>query len=466
MNFYQTALPDRIVGTYASSSPGSGWTSVGSFPTLVGNAQAANLPLFLLPGTYPSSQIDVASGNPLTIGGVLGQVTIQLSGSAPYLFNVNGVNNVVIENIVFDGNNIALTDTSATAGLIKFQGSGINKFLIQDCVIYNTTQAAISCFSNCSGEILRNTIYNCDRGVFCQDAGVNIERNNVGYCNNNGIMLWTSKQVGNTSIIINNYIHNISSSAGGTGQYGNGINIYRATGVRVADNNIYNCAYSAIRINAGGDSVVSGNYCATSGETAIWFEAPGSGTSLTGGICANNIIESAGAGIAVANSGLYSDGVSRRVTLIGNQISGITSVYIPNEGKNTDGCGITIEGSVNAIGNIIDTASNGGIIVGTNDAANDLVVSGNLIKGTPLGIGYSANASAAGLLISNNEVSGYAKVSSPTGSGYSYSGAIVSVSYNGTNYVRDAPGGAANTDYGNATQTVVGALTVGMNKAH
>lgn len=461
MNFYQTMLPDRIVGAYASSSPGSGWTSVSSFPTLIANAQAANLPLFLRPGTYPSSQIDISAGNPLTVSGVLGQVTIQLNGSAPYLLKVNGVNNVVLENIVFDGNNIALTDTSLTAGLIAFQGPGISKFLIQDCVISNTTQSAISCFANCAGDILRNTIFSCDRGIFCQDSGVNIERNDIGYCHNNGLLLWTSTQVGNNSIIINNYIHDISNSSGGSGQFGNGINVYRAIGVRVADNNIYNCSYSAIRMNAAGDSVVSGNYCASSGELAIWFEAPGPGTSLTGGICASNIIESAAAGIAVVNSGLYNDGVSRRVTVIGNQISGINGAS-----KNTDGCGIKIEGSVNAIGNIIDTASNCGIILGTNDAAHDLVVSGNLITRTPLGIGYSANPSAVGLLISNNEVSGFANVSNPTDPGYSYSGAIVSVSYDGTHYVRDAPGGVANTDYGNAAQMVVGALTVGMNKAH
>ncbi|MFJ6322171.1 MULTISPECIES: hypothetical protein [unclassified Rhizobium] len=83
-----------------------------------------------------------------------------------------------------------------------------------------------------------------------------------------------------------------------------------------------------------------------------------------------------------------------------------------------------------------------------------------------MGIGYPANPSAFGLLISNNEVSSYAKASKPTDPGYSYSGAIVSVSHDGTHFVRDAAGGVANTDDGNATQTVVGALTVGMNKAH
>lgn len=125
----------------------------------------------------------------------------------------------------------------------------------------------------------------------------------------------------------------------------------------MADNNIYNCSYSAIRMNAAVDSIVSGNHCASSGEMAIWFEAPGPETLLAGAY-ANNIIASGPAGIAVGNSGLCYDGVNRRVTVIANQISGINGAN-----KNTDGCGLAIEGSVHAIGNIIDSASNCGIIL-------------------------------------------------------------------------------------------------------
>lgn len=46
------------------------------------------------------------------------------------------------------------------------------------------------------------------------------------------------------------------------------------------------------------------------------------------------------------------------------------------------------------------------------------------------------------------------------------SGAIVSCTFTGTSYDRDTAGGAANTDYGNATQTSVASLTVGMNRAN
>jgi hypothetical protein len=90
MSIYQSMLPDRIVGASASSSPGTGWISVTNLSVLLTNARTANLPLFLLAGAYPSLQLDITTatggGNPLTLNGVAGAVTIQLSGSAPYLF--------------------------------------------------------------------------------------------------------------------------------------------------------------------------------------------------------------------------------------------------------------------------------------------------------------------------------------------------------------------------------------------
>jgi hypothetical protein len=114
VTFYQKILDDRIIGINASTSPGTGWTTVADFPTMVTNARTQKLPLYLRPGTYPSLQIDVVtstgSGNPLTLTAEVGTATIQLSGSAPYLFKANGVNNIDISNIIFDGNNIALTD--------------------------------------------------------------------------------------------------------------------------------------------------------------------------------------------------------------------------------------------------------------------------------------------------------------------------------------------------------------------
>ncbi|NTG51667.1 TIGR03808 family TAT-translocated repetitive protein [Agrobacterium rhizogenes] len=470
MTFYQKILDDRIIGINASSSPGTGWTTVASFPTMVTNARAQNLPLYLRPGTYPSLQIDVltstGSGNPLTLTAEVGTATIQLSGSAPYLFKANGVNNIDISNVIFDGNNVALTDSSQTAGLLHFSGSGITNFNIRNCDINNSTAAGISCDSGANGKITDNRIYNCDTGVFSIDCTVYVQRNRVTYCNNNGIIIWTSSINGNSSEISDNYIDTIKNNAGGTGQFGNGVGIYRAYNVKILNNTIFNCNYSAIRLNASGNSHVVGNYCYNLRETAIFMEAPGAGENLDGGVVANNIVNTAGTGILVVNSGLYGDGISRRVTVIGNQVSNLVRNHIPEEGGYTSAIGILVEGSCNVVGNNIENAARCGIVLGTNNASTDLTASGNFVHSCPLGVGYSANSSATGTLISSNLISNYTVPSGPSDPNYPYSGAIVSVSYNGTDYQRDAPGGGANTDYGNSTQTTVGPLTVGVNKAH
>lgn len=53
------------------------------------------------------------------------------------------------------------------------------------------------------------------------------ENRHTDDCHNNGLLLWTSREVGDNSIIINNYIRDVSNSSGGTGQFDNGINVYR-----------------------------------------------------------------------------------------------------------------------------------------------------------------------------------------------------------------------------------------------
>lgn len=61
--------PRRTAGAVASTSPGTGWTTVANVQTLINNARAANLPLHLKPGTYTTNKVDVLTsnggGNPL-----------------------------------------------------------------------------------------------------------------------------------------------------------------------------------------------------------------------------------------------------------------------------------------------------------------------------------------------------------------------------------------------------------------
>lgn len=475
MAFYQKTLDDRIVGAVAGSSPGTGWTPVANFPTMVTNARTANRLLYLLPGTYHSTQIDLTTstggGNPLTITAELGTVTIQLSGSAPYLLKSLNVDSISISNISFDGNNISLNEPVTFPGLIRFSGSGIGRFIISGCNVFNTPNTGISCDGSVTGKIIDNHINNCGNGIVSLDSLVNVERNRVTYCHDNGVQIWTSSINGNNSVVSDNYITNINNLSGGTGQYGNGIVVYKANCVKILNNVIGTTNFSSIRLNQGSNCQVIGNFCFAAREVAMFIECPGPGGGggyLVGGVISNNIIDSAGGGINIVNLGLADDGVTRRITVSSNQLYNITRNYISEYSAYTPGIGILAEGGSNIVGNSVESAAIAGIQLGTNNAAIDLTASGNFLKNTNIGIGYSANPASAGILISSNLISGYTFASSPSDPNYVHSGAIVSVSYIGgpTNtYQRDAPGGIANADYGNSTQTTVGTLTVGLNSS-
>ena len=69
-------------------------------------------------------------------------------------------------------------------------------------------------------------------------------------CGNAGILVyrWTAGEDG--TIVTGNRVQRIAARDGGTGQNGNGINVFRAHGVIVANNRIVDCAFTAIRANS------------------------------------------------------------------------------------------------------------------------------------------------------------------------------------------------------------------------
>ena len=59
--------------------------------------------------------------------------------------------------------------------------------------------------------------------------------------------------------MVDNRIENIDNRSGGSGQYGNAINVFRAGNVIVRGNRIGNCAFSAVRGNAASNIQIEGN---------------------------------------------------------------------------------------------------------------------------------------------------------------------------------------------------------------
>lgn len=455
MAFYTKATDTAVVLQTSSSSPGAGWSLVSDVQAAFDQARSAGLPLFIRPGTYPTTEITVnasnGGGQSLWVYAMPSTVTLQLT-SGSNLLNINGVNRCRIENIDFDGNHVTFANLSDSSALIALNNARYTQ--IFNCQIYNSVACGVYA-SNGSDNTIRDCIvYGCSVGLWTLDSFSQISSNIVQSCANNGVMIWTSNVTGNNSIVSGNLITSIASGSG-TGQNGNGIEVYKAVAVNVIGNSISGCQYSAIRFNGGGDAIVLGNNCYGARETAIFIEAPTSGTDLNGAVVCANMVDTAGNGISVANSGDGGQGTARSVAISGNRVAGIVHQTINDPGyipTTSIAFGISVERACVVSGNLVDGAAGVGINVGHNSASGDVNTTGNLVLNSPLGIAYSAQNGAGNIVISSNEIQGAS------------SGAIVSGVYDdGTDTLYRVPG---SIDYGNQYDAQEGVAFVGNNRSY
>ena len=210
----------------------------------------------------------------------------------------------------------------------------------------------------CGGWIERNGICNVAAGgVFSTDAaGLVIADNRVERCGDNGIQIWRSTRGDDATRVSGNRVSDIRNVSGGTGQYGNGISIFRAGGVVVAGNTIRRCAYTAVRNNGGAGVVISGNTCADLGETAIFAEF-----EFEGCVIADNSIDGAVCGVQMVN---FADHGGRAAVCSGNVIRNLK----PSQGHSGHEfgyeCGVKVEADATVGGNVIEGAAWVGVLVG------------------------------------------------------------------------------------------------------
>lgn len=475
MALFNRILEDRILLVDAASAPTAApsgtpaWTSVANLQTALNTAVTQKKPVFILPCTINTGAVTFAPSaglpNRLIVRADPGTVVWSLNASAAHLLRMQGMVDSFFEGIIFDGTNKTITESSTVAGLVRFDAATTTNCVIDNCEVRNSTQCGIS-MSNGAQCIVRNSrVYTCSIGIWSLDSESIVENNRVSGCSNNGIAVWRSAITGDNSVVRGNHIEQISNALGGTGQYGNAINVFRADFVKIQSNMIFTCSYSAVRINGSPSVEVTGNTCYNLREVAIFVEAPAAGINTDNGVVSNNVINTAGVGISIANSGLYSDGSTRGLIVSGNQVQNIVSNAIPDPGYSppqTTDVGIVCEQETTVVGNFVDTTAGGGIVLGTNNAARKLIASCNIVRNAKFGIGFSSDPAANDIIVTSNVLFGY-QVASGTGDPkYPLSGAIVPAAFNGTNYYRTT---SNTTDYGNNTETRVGALTVASNRA-
>jgi twin-arg-translocated uncharacterized repeat protein len=354
---------------------------------LINEASASGVPVFLPPGTYNVSNIDLPNGARLT--GVPGASRLVYGGEG-HLLRADGADRVEISNIVADGANGWLGDHADA--LVSL--TNVREALIDNCEIAGSRKSGLK-LERCGGRVERTTIGGAaDVGLYAIECrALSLTGNQVRDCGNGGILVhrWTKGDDG--TAITGNRVTRIGARNGGTGQHGNGINLFRADNVIVANNHVSDCAFSAIRANSASNVQIRGNQCLKSGETALYVEF-----SFEGAVVADNLIDTAANGILIVNF----DGGGRLATVTGNLVRNL-SLDGPYEHEGAGfGFGIAVEADTIVSGNVIENAPRYGMMLGWGPYLRDVVATGNIVRKSPIGIAVTVVEKSGAAVISDN----------------------------------------------------------------
>lgn len=231
-----------------------------------------------------------------------------------------------------------------------------------------------------------------DAAIHASDSrGLVITGNHIVGCGNGGIRIWRSEPGNDASIVSGNHLESIDWRDGGNGQNGNGINVFKADGVIIADNRIGKCAFSAIRLNATNNTQVSGNICTDCQEIAIFSEF-----GFSGSVIANNIVDGAAGGISITNF----DQGGQLAVCTGNLVRNIT----PNSPVNPDTVpyGIAAQADTAVTGNTISGVPGLAISAGYGPYLRNVLIASNVVTDSDYGIGVSVAPEAGSAHIANN----------------------------------------------------------------
>jgi uncharacterized secreted repeat protein (TIGR03808 family) len=376
--------------THYGVRPGSPDDQTQILQRAIDDAARAQVPLALPPGVYRTGMLRLQSGTQLV--GVRGATRFVFAGGAS-MFQGEGTNSVGLSNLTLDGAGIALP---ARRGLLHCLGG--RDIRVTDCEIEGSGGNGIW-FENVSGDISGNIITrSATTAIVSLDAqGLLVSRNTIKGTNDNGIEIMRSTVGDDGTQVLDNRIADIKAGPGGSGQYGNAINAFRAGNVIVRGNRISNCDYSAVRGNSASNIQISGNSVSDVREVALYSEF-----SFEGAVIANNTVDGAALGVSVCN---FNEG-GRIAVVQGNIIRNLLPKRPIGTAPDDDaGIGIYVEADTSVTGNVIENAPAFGIMAGWGKYLRDVVISGNVIRNAFIGVGVSVVPGAGTALINNNMIS-------------------------------------------------------------
>ncbi len=372
--------------------PGAARDQSAALQKAIDEAANRGVPLLLPPGRFRAGALVLRPGTRLL--GAARTTTLEFIGATTFLTGETA-DGALLADLVLDGAYKRL-DGERTDALLSLKTS--RGVALRGLEIVRSAGNGIT-LQECAGSVADCTVSGAmQAGIHSLDAtGLDILHNDVVDCANNGIQVWRSEAGEDGSLIANNRVARIRADSGGTGENGNGINVFRAGSVLVTSNRISDCAYSAVRGNAASDIQMIANSCTRLGEVALYAEF-----GFEGALIANNLVDTAATGVSVTN---FNDG-GRLAVVQGNLLRNLFRREA--EPKDKRGEGITVEADTLVTGNLIENAPTAGLVIGWGVYVREVVATGNLIRKARVGILVSADAARRGCLLASNIISGAA----------------------------------------------------------
>ncbi|MCK1420223.1 TIGR03808 family TAT-translocated repetitive protein [Bradyrhizobium sp. 180] len=370
--------------------PGASEDQTRALQRAIDESARTQMPLALPPGIYRTGLLRLPSGAQLI--GVRGATKFVFTGGASAIQS-DGADSIGLTGITFDGGNIPLP---TRRGLIHVLGG--RDVRITDCMMIGSGGSGIW-LEQVSGDISGNIFSNVAvTAVVSFDArGLSVSRNTITGTNDNGIEILRTAIGDDGTLVADNRIEDIKAGPGGSGQYGNAINAFRAGNVIVRGNRIRNCDYSAVRGNSASNIHITGNSVSDVREVALYSEF-----AFEAAVIANNIVDGAAVGVSVCN---FNEG-GRIAVVQGNIIRNLIPKRPIGTAPDDDaGVGIYIEADSSVTGNVIENAPSYGIVAGWGKYLRDVAITGNVIRKALAGIGVSVMPGAGTALVNNNMIS-------------------------------------------------------------
>ena len=388
--FETASIRGSIDATELGVYPGTYDDQSKAFGRMLQAAADRDIPIALPAGDYVVSNVTLPRR--VVLSGTPGATRIVYGGDG-HLFAAEGADHIELSGLVIDGANRWLGDH--VQGTVDARR--LRHLVIDNCSFIGSSKNAVA-LERVGGRVERSAISGAaDSGIYSVEAqGMTISGNEIDDCGNGGILVHRWQTGDDGTIVTGNRIRRIAARNGGTGQFGNGINVFRGAGVIVSGNSISDCAFSAIRSNSGGNIQVSGNTCLRSGETAIYSEF-----AFEGAVISNNIVDGAANGISMVN---FNEG-GRLGVCSGNVVRNLSEEGPYPADSPGFGVGITAEADTAITGNIIENAPLYGMHLGWGPYLRNVTATGNVIRKAGTGIAVSVVEGAGAVVISDNVIS-------------------------------------------------------------